>query len=192
MSAKKKAANKSPTLARRGRPQADHPAPPSVIEQRKAGEVDTATLASLFNMTSAGIGNLEKNGIIPKIGKNKYHLARSIRGYVEYLQRARSGDPAKREEMDESKLKKIQAEAAILEHKLAVQKGDFVSFESMLAEGQKLGLVIRGMFQRVESDLTPRLAGRDAAEVSVILRDYMRAKLVELSQYESTVEIPTD
>ncbi len=183
---------KPTTRARSGRPQKQQPSPPPVIEQRKAGEVDTATLASLFNMTAAGIGNLAKNGIIIKTGKNTYHLARSIRGYIEHLQKSRSSDPKKREEMDESRLRKLQTEADLLQHKLSVQRGEFVSHESMMADGQKLGLAIRAMFQRVPSDLTPRLAGRKASEVSVILRDYMRAKLIELSQYESTIEIPAN
>jgi DNA-binding transcriptional MerR regulator len=151
------------------------------------GIVTTAQLAAGLQVSGQRVRQLQTDGIIKCIKPNAYNLEECKAAYEAWKDRKKSKQP---EDMEETKLRKLQAEASILEHKLSVQKGEYVSYESMLAEGQKLGLVIRGMFQRAESDLTPRLAGRNAAEVSVILREYMTAKLIELSQYESPVEIP--
>lgn len=150
------------------------------------GIVTTSELAAGLGISGQRVRQLSADGIVKCIKPNQYNLAECKAAYEAWKDRKKSKAP---EDMEETKLRKLQAEASILEHKLSVQKGEFVSYESMLAEGQKLGLIIRGMFQRAESDLTPRLAGRNAAEVSVILREYMTAKLIELSQYESPVEI---
>ena len=153
--------------------------------------VSTAELAGKLGISGARVRQLREDGVFARQENNKLSLAQCSAAYAEYKTRKSKGKE-KAGDLEETKLRKLQAEASILEHKLAVQRGEYVSHESMMADGQKLGLAIRAMFQRVPSDLTPRLAGRKASEVSVILRDYMRAKLIELSQYESTIEIPAD
>ena len=106
--------------------------------------------------------------------------------------RERPGEDGNVENSEETKLRKLTAEADILEHKLAVQRGEFVSKESQLAEGMKIGMAVKGVMLRMESDLVPRLAGRKSSEVAKIIREYSRAKLTELSLYESSITIPTE
>ena len=106
--------------------------------------------------------------------------------------RERPGEDGNTEDAEETKLRKLKAEADILEHKLAVQRGEFVSKESQLAEGMKIGMAVKGVMLRMESDLVPRLAGRKSAEVAKIIREYSRAKLTELSLYESAITIPNE
>jgi hypothetical protein len=149
--------------------------------------VTTRELAAALEVSGQRIRQLTTDGIIRCIAANTYDLEECRSAYAKWKERRKPKDG-----MDETKLRKLQAEAAILEHKLSVQRGEYVSHESMRADGEKLGLAIRAAFQRAPADLTPRLAGRKASEVSVILREYMRAKLLELSQYESTITIPAD
>tara|TARA_R110000823_G_scaffold80005_1_gene182300 strand:- start:177 stop:614 length:438 start_codon:yes stop_codon:yes gene_type:complete len=106
--------------------------------------------------------------------------------------RERPGEDGNAENSEETKLRKLTAEADILEHKLAVQRGEFVSKESQLAEGMKIGMAVKGVMLRMESDLVPRLAGRKSSEVAKIIREYSRAKLTELSLYESAITIPNE
>ena len=106
--------------------------------------------------------------------------------------RERPGEDGNTEDAEETKLRKLKAEADILEHKLAVQRGEFVSKESQLAEGMKIGMAVKGVMLRMESDLVPRLAGRKSAVVAKIIREYSRAKLTELSLYESAITIPNE
>ncbi len=101
--------------------------------------------------------------------------------------RARAAQVDKRvasnEDMAEVKLRKLRAEADLKEHELEVERGRYVSQESQRADGQKLGLVLQGMFMKMPDDLTPILAGRPAGEVKKAIQKYAREKLVELSQY---------
>jgi uncharacterized protein YjcR len=105
--------------------------------------------------------------------------------------RKQVGNPES-EDATAAKLRKVRAEADMLEHKLQVERGKFVSHESQLRAGMQFGLVIRGVFERMDSDLTPRLAGRKASECSKILKEYARDKLTELSLYESDIKISAD
>ena len=96
------------------------------------------------------------------------------------------------EDLSAVKLRKLKAEADLKEHELAVEQGKYVSHESQLAAGMKMGMVIRGMMLKMSSDLTPILAGRPAGEIKKALDKYTREKLVELSQYDSPIEVPAD
>jgi hypothetical protein len=87
------------------------------------------------------------------------------------------------EDLGAVKLRKLKAEADLKEHELEVERGRYVSQESQRADGQKLGLVLQGMFLKMSGDLTPILAGRPAGEVKKAIDKYAREKLVELSQY---------
>lgn len=87
------------------------------------------------------------------------------------------------EDMAGVKLRKLKAEADLKEHELEVERGRYVSQESQRADGQKLGLVLQGMFMKMPDDLTPILAGRPAGEVKKAIQKYAREKLTELSQY---------
>lgn len=93
------------------------------------------------------------------------------------------------EDAGEVKLRKLKAEADILEHKLAVQRGDYVSSKEMENEGLRIAAAVRSVFLRMPDDLPPLLAGRTAAEVKVAVGKYTRDKLTELSSYRSPVKI---
>lgn len=90
---------------------------------------------------------------------------------------------ANNEDLATVKLRKLKAEADLKEHELQVERGRYVSQESQRADGQKLGLVLQGMFLKISGDLTPVLAGRPAGEVKKAIDKYAREKLVELSGY---------
>ena len=160
----------------------------SAANKNSKKTVTTSELAAALEISGQRIRQLTSDGVIKCIKRNCYDLEECRKAYAGWRGRKKKPDP----NLEETKLRKLTAEADLAELKVSVQRGEFVSHESMMADGQKLGLAIRAMFQRVPSDLTPRLAGRKASEVSVILREYMRAKLIELSQYESTIEIPAD
>lgn len=93
------------------------------------------------------------------------------------------------EDATEVKLRKLKAEADILEHKLAVQRGDYVSAMEVENEGLRIGTAVKSVFLRMPDDLPPLLAGRTAAEVKVAVSKYVRDKLTELSSYRSPVKI---
>jgi phage terminase Nu1 subunit (DNA packaging protein) len=46
----------------------------------------TVIIAKLFNITPQWVNRLSKEGIIPKVGDNKYDLATTVQAYVKHLQ----------------------------------------------------------------------------------------------------------
>jgi hypothetical protein len=96
------------------------------------------------------------------------------------------------EDMQGVKLRKLKAEADLKEHELEVERGKVVSKEQVLSEGMKMGMVVKSVFLKLSSDLTPILAGRPAGEVKKALDKYAREKLVELSLYDSPIKITAD
>ena len=89
----------------------------------------------------------------------------------------------------DTKHRKLSAEADILEHKLAVQRGEYVSAVEMKNEGLRIAAAVKGVFLRMPDDLPPQLAGHTAAEVKKRLKKYALEKLTELSTYRSPVKI---
>tara|TARA_R110002167_G_scaffold41969_1_gene127903 strand:- start:1286 stop:1846 length:561 start_codon:yes stop_codon:yes gene_type:complete len=184
-------------------------------KEKKAPEADTSQLCRLFNLTSARIGQLAKDGVIFKTGRNRHDLWKSVRGYIEFLQRSKAGsgvdDKINKAKCDskvtlqtlleqvkvsttynDTRTLKMQIDALKSGFALEVEQGTYTTKDSQHAEGMRMGLVIKGVMLRMESDLTPRLAGRKSTEVSKILAEYSRSKLTELSLYESSIIIPTD
>jgi phage terminase Nu1 subunit (DNA packaging protein) len=154
----------------------------------KVAEADTAQLCRLFNLTSARIGQLAKDGIIFKSDRNKYDLWKSVRGYIDYLQRTRNG-----QENDKSaKMRKLTAEADLKEHELAVKRGEYVPSHEMDTDGVRIGIVVASVFAKMPDELAPLLAGRTAGEAKKVLAKYSREKRTELSLYESKIRIPAD
>lgn len=93
------------------------------------------------------------------------------------------------EDMAESKARKTKAEADMVEHKLAVLRGEFVSAEEIKNEGLRIAAAVKGVFLRMPDDLPPLLAGQTAAEVKKRLKKYSMEKLTELSTYKSPIKI---
>jgi phage terminase Nu1 subunit (DNA packaging protein) len=157
-----------------------------------AAEVETEQLCRLFNLTAARIGQLAKDGVIVKTERNKFDLWKSVRGYIEFLQRKQKGGPENEMGYGEAKLKKMRGEADMIEHKLAIQRGEFVPAYEMDKDGVQIGMAVAAVFSRMADDLAPLCAGRTAGEIKKLVTKYAREKRTELSQYESRVEIPTE
>ena len=96
------------------------------------------------------------------------------------------------EDEKEAKLRKTKAEADMIEHKLSVQRGEFVPAHEMDRDGVQIGMAVAAVFSRMPDDLAPLCAGRTAGEIKKLVTKYAREKRTELSQYESRIQIPTN
>lgn len=92
------------------------------------------------------------------------------------------------EDEKEAKLRKLKAEADLIEHKLKVQRGEFVSSAEMNAEGVRMGMAVGTIFAKIPEELPPLLAGQDAATIKKLLTKWQREKRTELSQYQSPIK----
>jgi hypothetical protein len=58
---------------------------PEPINDVEALEVTTAELAQLFNLTPQRINQLVTDGVLEKLGRNRFNLAAAFRQYTIYL-----------------------------------------------------------------------------------------------------------
>ena len=183
MSAKKQPVKKSAKAA---------PAKPA---SPKVAQADTTQLCRLFNLTSARIGQLAKDGIIFKTERNQYDLWRSVRGYIEFLQKSktegashmeRSGVTGDAQELAElvrqvkaartyndARTLKVQIDALRAGYSLEVEQERYCSMMQIEDGMDGITAVVRNSIKRLEADLPPMLEGLDAAGMKRIIGDKM-------------------
>ena len=102
---------------------------------------------------------------------------------------AASKAAAPTEDEKAAKLRKLQAEADMIEHKLAVQRGEYIRADEVKSEGVRIGLAVSTVFAKMPDELPPLLAGHDSAKIKKILTNWQREKRTELSLHEGPVKI---
>jgi hypothetical protein len=157
----------TPTKKPRGRPQR------GAVKQADTAALAGVAVKTLLEWRKEGIDITDQDQVMARADRKNERLAST-------------------EDKQAAELRKIRAQADKLEHELEIQRGKYVSHESQLKAGMQLGLVLKNIFLKMKGELTPRVAGRKASEVSKILDEYARAKLTELSHYDSDISIPTD
>jgi hypothetical protein len=145
------------------------------------GNRTQAELANLAGVTTRSIREWEKEGV------DVYDLT-ALMARASKIQEKKNES----EDLAGVKLRKLKAEADLKEHELQVERGLFVSKDEVVTEGVRMGVVIKGIFLKLSSDLTPILAGRPAAEIKKVLDKYAREKLTELSLYDSPIKVAAD
>ena len=151
--------------------------------EQETPSVDIGALCRLFNLTSARIGQLAKDGVVVKLERNRYDVWQSIRNYIRYLQEHRTNqhDEGHDESYGVARARKIRADANRSELAFEIEKGRYVTRESQLQAGMRAGLIVRQAFTRLPSDITPRVVGLTAGKVVKVLEDYSHDKLDEIA-----------
>ena len=160
---------------------------------KKTAEADTAQLCRLFNLTSARIGQLAKDGIIFKTDRNKFDLWRSVRGYIEFLQKSKyaaSGDDKTTGIADthavelegliqqvksartynDARTLKLQIEALRSGFALTVEQERYCNMAEILDAMTGIAATVRAAIMRMEADLPPMLEGVTPAQAQLIIR----------------------
>ena len=157
----------------------------------KVAQADTTQLCRLFNLTSARIGQLAKDGVIFKIERNQYDLWRSVRGYIEFLQKSktegasnmeRSGVTGDTQELDElvrqvkaartyndARTLKVQIDALRAGYALECEQEKYCSMAQIEDGMDSIAAVVRNAIKRLEADLPPMLDGLDPASMKTII-----------------------
>ena len=183
MSAKKAPAKKAAKAAIKP---AAPPAP-------KTAQADTTQLCRLFSLTSARIGQLAKDGIIFKVGRNQFDLWRSVRGYIEFLQKNKTegasgversdvtGDAQELAELvrqvkaartyNDARTLKVQIDALRAGYALEVEQERYISMAQIEDGMDGIAAVVRNSIKRLEADLPPMLEGLDAAAMKKIISE---------------------
>ncbi|MGA0900933.1 MAG: hypothetical protein ACO3SO_11065 [Luteolibacter sp.] len=180
----------------------------------KVAQADTTQLCRLFNLTSARIGQLAKDGIIVKTERNKYDLWRSVRGYIEFLQRSKTegashmersgttGDPQELEELvrqvkaartyNDARTLKVQIDALRAGYALEVEQERHCSMMQIEDGMDGIAAVVRNAIKRLEADLPPMLEGLDAAKMKSIIGE-KTAEVIQIIHDEGErIKTPVD
>jgi phage terminase Nu1 subunit (DNA packaging protein) len=154
-------------------------------ETKQPTEVTTEQLCRLFDLTSARVGQLGKDGIIFKTGRNKFDLWKSIKGYITFLQKNKIdgaqniqrsetvGDAHELEELvrqvkaartyNDARTLKVQIDALRSGYALEVEQNRYCSMAHIEDGMDAIASVVRNAIKRMEADLPPMLEGLDAA-----------------------------
>jgi len=185
---------------------------PAKTAAAKTAEADTAQLCRLFNLTSARIGQLAKDGIIYKTERNKYDLWRSIRGYIEFLQRSKTegaahitrstqvGDPQELEELvrqvkaartyNDARTLKVQIDALRAGYALEIDQGKHVARAIIEEALMRIGSAVKAAVLRMEADLPPMLEGATPATMQRMIREKTDEVMTTLS--DATADVWND
>ena len=85
-------------------------------------------------------------------------------------------------EIQEARLRKLNAEAAAKEHALEVERGKWILADDARAMGIRAGVASRGAWEALEDSLPPFLEGLEALAMKSRIREYVRMKCLELSE----------
>jgi len=87
-----------------------------------------------------------------------------------------------------ARIAKLELEAERLRLRVEAERGLLVSAAEVHADACRIGVIVRqSLTKAATSDLPPLLAGRTAAEVSVLLTDYFRNLCAALAAYQSPI-----
>jgi phage terminase Nu1 subunit (DNA packaging protein) len=154
-------------------------------DTKQPTEATTEQLCRLFDLTSARVGQLGKDGIIFKTGRNKFDLWKSIKGYIGFLQKNKIdgaqniqrsetvGDAHELEELvrqvkaartyNDARTLKVQIDALRSGYALEVEQNRYCSMAHIEDGMDAIASVVRNAIKRMEADLPPMLEGLDAA-----------------------------
>lgn len=85
-------------------------------------------------------------------------------------------------EIQEARLRKLNAEAAAKEHALAVEEGRYILASDAKSAAMRAGTACRAAWEKIVDDLPPAMEGLTAIQMQAKLREYVRLKLTDLSQ----------
>lgn len=149
-------------------------------------KVTPTQLANLFSMTSRSVSRLTADGTLKKVDSKHYDLRQSILAYIDFnkeLSRKSSG-------YDQSRAKKMAAEAEIKEIHLAKEKGLLVDADLI---GEAIAAeygIIRTRFLGLPSKIALQLSGlTDPVQVQGLLETQINEILSELTVDETYAEL---
>ena len=122
------------------------PAKPSKPAAEKPVTADSERICTICNLTAARVGQLCKDGVIVKTGRNSYDLWKSVRGYIEYLQKRRTNQhdgPASSPQYEAEKIRKTTEEADKLALANARSRGELVDVQAVKRLGERVMVAIR-------------------------------------------------
>jgi len=141
--------------------------------------VTTQELAQLLCLTPRRIQQLAKEGM-PKSGRASYPLKECVRFYVSYLQSL--AEEYSSESITAEKLRLTRAQARRAEVEAAKAEGAALEAEQVRHESMILAGEIKEAFLALDGRLAPKLVGKSAGEIKLIIGDAVAEALNEVAE----------
>lgn len=111
----------------------------------KPHEATLTELCELLNLTEARVTQLIQQGILSRLGRNRYDLWKCARAYIEYLQTKKTNQhgPTGNADLDAERLRKTTEEADKLALANARSRGELVEVAAVKKLGEKVMVAIR-------------------------------------------------
>lgn len=153
------------------------------MSEAKRSVVGTSQLALILGLTDSRIRQLERSGIITKVGRGRYDLASAVQGYCAYLKESveKQEGLSEKDLLDRTRRKKLELEIQIMQGEL--HRAEDVK----RVMNQMLG-AFRARCLGIPHKLAPQLLNKN--ELSVIqaaIKKEIHETLSELSDYDPRV-----
>ena len=152
-------------------------------ETRKTMTVGTTELAEILGMTDSRIRQLERSGIISKIGRGKYDLKKAVQSYCKYLKASveKQEGLSEKDLLDRARCKKIELEIQVLQ-------GDLHRAEDVERVMNDMLGAYRSRCLSIPYKLAPQLVSiTDISIIQAAIKKEVYEALTELSNYDPSV-----
>ncbi|OXJ17244.1 hypothetical protein CFB45_12305 [Burkholderia sp. HI2500] len=156
---------------------------------------NAATLAKWFGVTARHISRLAETGVLERSARNTYLLDQAVPALFEAL--GSGGEVGTK--LQEAKLRKLDADAAMAEHKLQVERGQYAPIhEFAMAQAAQAAAIRQNVFYNMPQVAWLALSGeKDETRWKTILKEKIRQALqqaadADLNEYLDQPEANED
>ncbi|NRO99217.1 hypothetical protein GWC77_25310 [Paraburkholderia sp. NMBU_R16] len=151
-------------------------------------EVSDADLAAMFNMTTRWVRQRAEEGVIVRIGRNRYALGDSVQALIAYQTGGDVGD-----EINKARLRKLNADATRAELELAKERGAVALIsEFERAQSAKCAVIQRNVLNVAQRAALQLLGETNETTFKQKLREELTLALKTAAETEPDLTDETD
>lgn len=135
--------------------------------------VTAAALADELQITPGRVRQLVDAGVLPREGRNAYHLAGCRKAYSEFKKAAAGGD-------ESEYLRYLKLKNDLLENENRIKRGDLISRDDYMGAAMQSVAACRSRLLSIPSKAAPLLVGSDDKHARKMLNRFVDEALREL------------
>jgi len=155
------------------------------VTDNKRLVVGTDEICQILGLTKQRIGQLVREGIIPKEGRGRYDVAACVQGYIAFCVDGAVAKTAKKEEVNAAELRLKTAKAAREEFDLKVKQGEYIHLDDATKKWEGVLASLRTQLLALPVKLATLVTGcTSLAETRGVLEDAVHDILRDLATTE--------
>lgn len=151
-------------------------------QQQHEQTVPLKTIARVCNITERRVNQLVKENVMPRHERGRYPFIRCITSYIQYLQARVDGSGFKSPDMEDSKSRKLAAEAEMAELELAKGRSEVITLADHLKVVDTLFDLLKTSLLAMPTRTAPHLVtASDVKRIKTVLENDLDQLLRDLS-----------